>query len=171
MDKIENIFRETADSLYRFCCNISDSLYDAEDLFQDTLLKAVENEEKFMKVENKKNYLLGIAMHLEKNNRRKKSRRGRIAPEARSLEKDKEIIASIKADEKSAEERLIQKEQLESIRNLIAKLNRSDRIIASMYYGENLTIREISKIVKLPEGTVKSRLYKIRKQLREGLEV
>lgn len=74
MDKIENIFRETADSLYRFCCNISDSLYDAEDLFQDTLLKAIENEEKFMKVENKKNYLLGIAMHLEKNNRRKKSR-------------------------------------------------------------------------------------------------
>lgn len=171
MDYIENLFEEYAGSVFRFCCNISDSLYDAEDLFQDTFVKAVENESKLMSVENQKNYLLGIAMHLEKNNRRKKSRRRHITPEAERFDWEKDILEAVALDEKSIEEKLIEKEQMECIRRNIADLERSNRIIASLYYGENLTIREISEIIKLPQGTVKSRLHKIRKQLRKGLEV
>ena len=38
----------------------------------------------------------------------------------------------------------------------------SYKMIASLYYGESMPIKEIARIVKLPQGTVKSRLYKIR---------
>ncbi|MFR1724290.1 RNA polymerase sigma factor [Emergencia timonensis] len=68
------------------------------------------------------------------------------------------------------EDSLIEKEQIADIRKNLQELPQSYKMIASLYYGESMPIKEIAKIVKLPQGTVKSRLYKIRGMLRKGLE-
>ncbi len=170
MDNIEKIFEEYSDCIYRFCCNISDNLYEAEDLFQDTFLKAMEIEKKVLAADDTRCYLIGIALHLEKNNRRKKARHRRIAPETRSFDQEANILDAIALDEKSIEDRLIEKEQIVRIRQNLQELPQSYKMIASLYYGESMSIKEIARIVKLPQGTVKSRLYKIRGILRKGLE-
>lgn len=170
MNDIEKLFEEYSDCIYRFCCNISDSLYEAEDLFQDTFLKAMEIEKKIMAVDNKRSYLIGIALRLEKNNRRKKARHRRIAPEARGFDREADVLEAIAMDEKSIEESFIEKEQIDIVRQNIGQLEATYKIIASLYYGESMSIKEIAEIVKLPPGTVKSRLYKIRGMLRRGLE-
>lgn len=51
------------------------------------------------------------------------------------------------------------------IRNLIKNLNKDLREIVILYYIEDFSIKEISKILKIPEGTVKTRLYRARKEL------
>lgn len=170
MNDIEKMFEEYSDCIYRFCCNISDNLYEAEDLFQDTFLKAMEIEKKLMDVDHKKSYLIGIALRLEKNNRRKKARHKRIAPETRGFDQESDVLESIALDEKSIEESLIEKEQLAVVRQNMLQLEPSYKIIASLYYGESMQVKEIAEIVKLPQGTVKSRLHKIRGMLRNGLE-
>lgn len=54
-------------------------------------------------------------------------------------------------------------------RDLIKKLDEDLREVVVLYYFENFSIKEISKIVKIPEGTVKSRLSRARKELEKTL--
>ncbi len=55
------------------------------------------------------------------------------------------------------------------IRNLIKSLDKTLREIVVLYYFEDFSVKEISKIVKIPEGTVKSRLSRARKELEKIL--
>lgn len=54
-------------------------------------------------------------------------------------------------------------------RNLIKQLNEDLREVVVLYYFEDFSVKEISKIVKIPEGTVKSRLSRARKELEKHL--
>ena len=50
-------------------------------------------------------------------------------------------------------------------RNLVKNLSKDLREIVILYYFEEFSVKEISKIVKIPEGTVKSRLARARAEL------
>ena len=171
MDKgMGRLIQEQGDSLFRFCCNISENLYEAEELFQDVFLKAMEIEDRVLAASDPKCFLIGIAVRLEKNRRRKAARRRRIAPEAQAFDWESDVLEAVKADEKSVEEKLIEMEQVRMVRTNALQLSRCNQRIAALYYGEGMKVREIAELVRLPQGTVKSRLSKIRKQLRKGLE-
>ena len=47
------------------------------------------------------------------------------------------------------------------------KLEIKKRAVISLYYFEQLTVPEVSAALKIPKGTVKSRLSKARKELKE----
>ena len=51
------------------------------------------------------------------------------------------------------------------VRQAIKKLDEDLKTIVILYYFEEFSIKEISEIEKLPEGTVKSRLSRARKKL------
>lgn len=53
------------------------------------------------------------------------------------------------------------------IKELLEKLDIRKQVVLSLYYFEQLSIPEISVALKIPKGTVKSRLYKARKELKE----
>lgn len=167
---MEELVREHGDCLYRFCCNISENLFDAEDLFQETFLRAIEKADRVLDTEVPKNYLIGIAIRLDKNRRRKAARRKRITPDAHGFDRESEILDAVAADEKSIEDKLIEMEQIRIIRENAKQMDHRNQIIAALYYGEGMKVREIAEMVRLPQGTVKSRLSRIRKQLRKGLE-
>ncbi len=60
-----------------------------------------------------------------------------------------------------------QKEKKDTgIRELLQKLDVRKRAVISLYYFEQLTIPEVSAALKIPKGTVKSRLDKARKELK-----
>lgn len=48
---------------------------------------------------------------------------------------------------------------------ILDKLDRELRLVAMFYYYDEMSINEISKILNIPEGTVKSRLARARKKL------
>lgn len=54
-------------------------------------------------------------------------------------------------------------------RNLVKKLDKDLKEIVVLYYFEDFSVKEISKIIKIPEGTVKSRLARARKELEKEL--
>ena len=56
------------------------------------------------------------------------------------------------------------------VRQAIKKLDEDLKTMVILYYFEDFNIKEISEIQKLPEGTVKSRLSRIRKKLKNELE-
>ncbi|RYY46672.1 MAG: RNA polymerase sigma factor, partial [Sphingomonadales bacterium] len=53
----------------------------------------------------------------------------------------------------------------------LARLAPVEREILTLFYLEELAIDEVATALSIPTGTVKSRLYRARKQLRRALEL
>ena len=56
------------------------------------------------------------------------------------------------------------------IKKAMESLSEEQKLITILYYYDDYAVKEISKIVDIPEGTVKSRLSKAREILKEKLE-
>jgi RNA polymerase sigma-70 factor (ECF subfamily) len=56
-----------------------------------------------------------------------------------------------------------------NIKDLIRKLDKDLKTIVILYYFEEFSIKEISEILKIPTGTVKSRLARARAKLQKNL--
>lgn len=57
------------------------------------------------------------------------------------------------------------------VKRALASLPDSQRIPILLYYYDDFSVEMIARAMKLPVGTVKSRMYAARKQLRRLLEV
>lgn len=60
-------------------------------------------------------------------------------------------------------------ESIECVRNLISELPKKHRDVVYLYYYEDYSTEEISDILEIAIGTVKSRLYNARKALKSKL--
>ena len=56
-----------------------------------------------------------------------------------------------------------------NIKELLKKLNKDLKEIVVLYYIEDFSVKEIANIIEIPEGTVKSRLSRARKELEQIL--
>jgi len=62
-------------------------------------------------------------------------------------------------------------EQSSDLKEALGRLSSRDRAILSLRYEERFDTAEIGRILDLPEGTVKSRLFYARKRLRKIMEL
>lgn len=167
--ELETCINTYGTDIYSFCKYLTGSIQEAEDLYQDTFLKAVELNEKIMAGQNPKSYLLAVAMRIWKNKKRKYAWRKRIADvQALTEEKDIEEYAGM---ELSAEAQCLRNEEAQAVRASVAALPGRLRAIVLLYYMEGLSVAEIASALRVPQGTVKSRLYHARKILKQELEV
>ncbi len=167
--QLEQCIREYGKNVYAFCSQLTGNKQEAEELYQDTFLKAVELKEKMDWERNPGSYLISIALRIWKNKKRKYAWRNRIA----KTEVFTEEMAGGESgrQEDSTEETFFRKEQQRQVREAVAKLEEKYRIPVYLYYSQQFTTEQIGKVLKLPQGTVKSRLYKARKLLKKELEV
>lgn len=92
-----------------------------------------------------------------------------IREQQRSRKKLKNILeendsSEIKGEEEELETLL---ERRAKLRIAISRLPQSQQIVLSMFYLENYSIQEISEVIEISAGTVKSRLYTAREHLKE----
>ena len=165
--ELEMCIAEYGKDLYSFCCYLTYSKMEADDLYQDTFVKVIELG-KIDVSNNPKSYLLSIAVRLWKNRKRKLERRRRALVSDTMEELEQE--GRLQTKKTSPEQDMIQKEQKEKIQHPVSGLPDKLRIVALLYYMEDRKVTEISEILHVPQGTVKSRLHKARKILREKLE-
>ena len=71
----------------------------------------------------------------------------------------------------SLEEAILERERILIVRKTVNNLPERLKIIILLHYMEELTIAQISDMIHIPEGTVKSRLYHARKILEKELEL
>lgn len=182
-EQLEQCIHMYGKDIYSFCRYLTCDIQEADELYQDTFLKAVELEKEIDFAGNPKSYFLSIAVRIWKNKRRKLAWRKRIAEmitfadgwqatsEAASEEEERAFYQEEGAYGSSPETMLLLQEQTEIVRRQVEALPEKQRTVVLLYYMEELTIKEISAVLKIPEGTVKSRLYEARKQLKKKLEV
>ena len=172
MDKVqlEQCIHEYGKDVYTFCSQITGNCQEADDLYQDTFLKIVEIRERLDFKSNPKGYLLSVCVNLWRNKRRKFAWRQRIAgPELRM--DDTDTAWEPPSGEASVEEQMISREERGLVQKAVDDLPEKYRMPVLLFYMEELKISEISGILKIPAGTVKSRLYKAKKALEKKLEV
>ena len=161
--------------IYSSCRQKTESEQDGEELYQDTFMKAMELAAKVDMDNNPKSYLLSIAIRLWKNKRRKVAWRRRIAG-MDSLDEDNGILEQASNSPQGdrtlmPEDAILRREEQNMLRSCIAQLPEKYRIVLQLHYTAEMSVEDISQCIKIPEGTVKSRLYQAREMLRKRLEV
>lgn len=166
-DKLEYYVMKYGRDIYSFCVFLTKNRQEADDLYQDTFLRALEKND-INDRENPKSYLISIAINLWNNKKRKFIWRKQKVNVVYSYEEM--YIEQIAADSFQTEELAMKRQELNEIRILVSELPEKMRMVVLMYYMEEMTVEEISRLLKISPGTIKSRLHHARKILKEKME-
>ena len=164
--EIERCIDEFGTDIYRFCLKLCMDQTDAQDLYQQTFLKALETTWTLDWEQNPKALFFSLAHNLWKSDRRKMARRNRIAPCGSWNENIQETLLSAE----NMEENLVRKELAEEVDRMIQDLPEKIRVPLILFYLSDCSIEQIAAIIKKPPGTVKSRLFKGRSLIKKRLE-
>lgn len=154
--EFEELLDVYGNDIYRFCLHIMRNKENADDLYQDTVLTAFRKVDTLNLSDNPKSYLLSVAVKLSHNFFRKEKRKNQkntsLADETLDNLPDCTNI-QISTEEKALKS---------ALRNAVAQLDEKYRIPVVLYYFDEQNVGAISEVMKLPQGTVKSRLHKAR---------
>ena len=159
------------DQLYGGALRMTRNPQDAEDLVQETFLKAYNAFDSFKPGTNLKAWMYRIMTNTYINSYRKKKRR----PLETSAEDvtDHQLYTTSSHDStglESAEVEALKAMPNSRISEALNALNEDYRMV--VYYAdvEGMAYKEIAEVMDIPLGTVMSRLHRGRKQLREMLK-
>ena len=153
--------------IYKFCIKLTQNKEDGEDLYQQTFLKAIELKHKIDKNNNPRSFLVSVSIKIWKNTVRKNNRRKLIAP---SMNIDDYELIDIKGTSLNTEQGILKKETEREVNLIVGKLEDKFKLPIIMHYTVEMSLDEIAKSLKIPKGTVKSRLHKGRQIIKKELE-
>lgn len=168
IDELKDMIEQHGKALYGFCLRLTSNRADTDDLYQETLLKAMEARYQLDRNRNPKAFLLSVAVGLRKNQRRKFAWRQRIAPSAGYNEAA--LAFDARSMEETPEDALLSLERRRMIQAAADSLQDKLKIPLFMHYTAEMSIEEIASALKIPPGTVKSRLYQARQAMKKELE-
>ncbi len=130
---------------------------EADDLSQETFLKAYKSLEKFKKESSFYTWLYRIAVNLAINHLKKR--------------KNERKYLHMELYSKNSPQRIVERKEIQGkLREAISMLPLSQRTTLNLVINHGLSHKEIAEIQGCSEGTVSWRLFQARKFLREKLE-
>ena len=160
----DSAFEELANAyqprIYAVCLRVLKSEQDAQDACQETLIKIYTNIKKFRFSSRFSTWIYTIARNTALDLLRRKR------PNISSIEDYKEAGMDIPDMQSGPDAKTEQNEIRHFITGMINSLNIEQRICIVLKDVDGYSIDEISDILNLPEGTVKSRLHRGREKLR-----
>ena len=136
----------------------------AEDITQDTFLKAYQKLSTLKEPQRFSGWLYVIAANHCSTWLRKKRLRTQPLENISSAELEKATYSGYVIAEN---ERTAAEAQREVVKKLLAKLQESDRTIMTLHYFGGMTYEEISEFLGVSVSTIKNRLYRARRRLKE----
>ncbi|MBI2844655.1 MAG: sigma-70 family RNA polymerase sigma factor [Armatimonadetes bacterium] len=176
------------ESLYRHALRLTHNADDADDLLQDTLSRAYQNFDRFQTGTNFKAWILRIMTNLFINRRRQQARE----PVLESLDAEEEGFSlyerlltesfdgagfEIRPHQggvqphqgKNPEDLVLEKLGEEAIKAAINSLPEDYQLVVGLVDLDGLSYEEASAVLKVPMGTVRSRLHRGRTILQRKL--
>lgn len=167
---LDVIVHKYKDPLYKCSLHLCKSRQEAEDLFQDTWIKVFRNLEKYDENKNLKTWIFTICINSYKDKYRKNKRWLNIIKDYfNNDEKEKEVI-NIGSEENLPEEEMVKNFEKAMLKEAVESLKEEYKLPVILYYFQELSYKDISEVLSIPEGTIKSRLNKARKLIKEYME-
>lgn len=148
-DAAQLLIDTVGDDVYHFCCRLTRNRMDADDLYQDTFLKALEKQsrletvydmEQTESIRRNRNFLMGIAANLWKNQWRKKKREQKHV----SIE-NTEFFELPSSDEEDMQIRLERKEIQQRLTVHIRALPEKLKMVVYLFYAAEMRTEEIAE--------------------------
>jgi RNA polymerase sigma-70 factor (ECF subfamily) len=158
--------------VFRIAYSILRNHHDAEDAAQECFLRVWKHKDRLHEVNNTKTWLARIAWTTALDKRR--SSRAMAPLNMVSLSDDQsgaELMQAIPDSAPVADEQLAGAEMQKLLERLIAGLPEELRHPLELSTVQELNSAEIAEVMKIPEGSVRTRLFRARKQLKEKLGV
>jgi len=168
-DAIGVLFEEYKMPLYKFCYHLTINRHEADDLFQETWVRVVQNIASFDINKKFDTWLFTIAINLYKDRYRKAKRWLKKIKMYFSDETKVEEIEGILNTNKPIEEQIEERQQREFMYKCINEMQDIYRIPVILFYFKEMSYDQIAEILNIPIGTVKSRLNSARTKLRTML--
>ena len=147
--------------LHYFAYNLTKNTEDAKDLYQETTYRALFNRDKFQQGTNFKAWMFTIMKNIFINNYRKKVKANTILD---TTDNQFYLNSGTHATTNAAEGDIMLKE----LNAMVDSLDASIRIPFLMHF-EGFKYQEIADELELPLGTVKSRIFFARKELKDKI--
>jgi RNA polymerase sigma-70 factor (ECF subfamily) len=162
------LLRPHLDRLYRFAYRLCGSKAEAEDLFQDVLVKAFAKLDDLIDVQEPGSWLCRVMYNLFIDNKRRFARQRLVSVEESQLPEQSVdalpgAIALGPAADAERRDNIIQLEKA------LERLSDEHRLLVLLHDCEGYKLKEIQDITGDPIGTLKSRLHRARARLREIL--
>jgi RNA polymerase sigma factor (sigma-70 family) len=156
----EELVTPLFDSLYNFACWLVRNQNDAEDLVQETYLKAFRNFASFQPGTNFRAWIFRILKNTFLGSCSKLERRMTLA-----IDSEEDLPATCTTPESL----LIERSDVSAVRCALEQLPVIFREVILLCDVEDASYAEIAEILSIPIGTVMSRLARARKMVRESL--
>ena len=161
----EEFYKLTSPRAYFLALKITQNEQDAEDILQDSYIKAIEKINEIDTSQNVTSWFLKIVSNKSKDLLRSRNRLVFADDEEPFFEEIPEEKAEF-----CPEENLNQEELRLEVMAAIDELTAEKRACIMMMYFGDMSVREIAESIEVPESTVKNRLYTARKDLRTRFE-
>lgn len=146
--------------LFGLCLKLCGHREDAEDLYQETWLKAYRFFERYDSEKEFEGWLTTLCVNTYRDMLRRQKWKSLFLLFRTNDEKDLTLGNIPAPDEPDNSE----------IRAAVSGLPEKYRIAITLYYWDGLDIKKTAEILSLPEGTVKYHLHKAREMLKRRLE-
>ncbi len=164
-EEFYNLFvNEYMEKIFYFCLKKTGDRHTAEDLSQEIALCVLSELHKGVWPESFSGYIWRIA-------RNRYARFAENKHQAKEHLHDADIGEFELAGEDSPVLDLIQAEEKNALRRELAFIASDYRDLILSYYIEDKSIKEIANALSMPVGTVKTRLFRARNQLKEGMNM
>jgi len=168
--KFNQQFNKLTPMLHSFAFKLTNNMPDAGDLFQETAFRAMKNQNKYKAGTNLKAWLFTIMKNIFINDYRKKKRANTIidTTDNRHFINSGKVAVVNKANSNI---------MVGELKKMIGQLEEAIKIPFMMYFS-GYRYQEIADHLNIPLGTVKSRIFFARKELKklvntryDGLEI
>lgn len=161
MTDFEGYTEKYSRDLTRLCTKLCSDPHDAEDLFQDTWVRAFNRIDQYDSSKSFKTWLFTICVSIYRNSGKSKYNTSRLS--FRTTEEKERFLNSIPDGEKDIDAYL-------SLQAALSELPKKHRAVIILYYFREFSQKETAQILGIPEGTVKSRLSTAKKLLKRRLD-
>lgn len=167
----DDLVRKYTPKLYGLVYNMTSNREDTADLLQDVFAKAYRSIKRFMGKSSFYTWIYSIAVNMTLNFLKKRGRHHKVSLDDvdTGIENDPEFIRVTTANTGVAREVNIHELQ-KRLNAAMMKLSEDHRTVVTLYDVQGLQHAEISKILGVSEGTVRSRLFYAHRLLQTYLE-
>ena len=149
-EELSKLILENQKEMYVLACSILKNQADAQDAVSECIVRAFENRTSLRKRTSARSWLMKILINVFRS----------------AITKRQKVVLFADPEQYEQEPETAE----DHLWSVILELPENVRVVMVLYYYEGFSVREISTLLDIPEGTTKTRLSSGRKQLAKWIE-
>lgn len=149
-EELSKLILENQKEIYVLACSILKNQADAQDAVSECIVRAFENRTSLKKRTSARSWLMKILINVSRS----------------AITKRQKVVLFADPEQYEQEPETAE----DHLWSVILELPENVRVVMVLYYYDGFSVREISTLLDIPEGTTKTRLSSGRKQLAKWIE-